>query len=296
MCCDTVNRGVAYADGKIFLHQADTTLVALDAKTGKVVWSVKNGDPSRARPAPRRRTCSRTRSIIGISGGEFGVRGSVTAYNIKDGKLAGGAISMGPDSDTLIDPVRRPPQLGKPVGPDSSTQHLARRSVEDRRRRHVGLVLLRSRAEPDLLRFGQSLDLESEAASRRQQMVDDHLGTRVRHRHGQVGLSDDAARRVGLRRRQRDDPHRPDDQRQAAQAADALRSQRSRLYARSRRPANCWSPRSTIRRSTGPPASTWTRTRRTTGDRRSSSQYSTDQNGEDHEQEGHLPGGTRHEG
>ena len=47
MCCDTVNRGVAYADGKIFLHQADTTLVALDAKTGKVVWSVKNGDPGK---------------------------------------------------------------------------------------------------------------------------------------------------------------------------------------------------------------------------------------------------------
>src|SRR5262249_15843266 len=46
MCCDTVNRGLSYADGKIFLHQADTTLVALDAKTGKVVWSTKNGDPS----------------------------------------------------------------------------------------------------------------------------------------------------------------------------------------------------------------------------------------------------------
>src|SRR5499427_6683305 len=45
MCCDTVNRGVAYADGKIFLHQADTTVVALDAKDGKVIWSVKNGDP-----------------------------------------------------------------------------------------------------------------------------------------------------------------------------------------------------------------------------------------------------------
>ena len=38
MCCDTVNRGVAYGDGKIILHQADTTLVALDAKDGKVVW------------------------------------------------------------------------------------------------------------------------------------------------------------------------------------------------------------------------------------------------------------------
>ena len=38
MCCDTVNRGLAYADGKVFLYQADTTLVALDAKTGKVAW------------------------------------------------------------------------------------------------------------------------------------------------------------------------------------------------------------------------------------------------------------------
>jgi alcohol dehydrogenase (cytochrome c) len=47
MCCDTVYRGLAYADGKIFLHQADTTLVALDVKTGAVVWSVKNGDPKK---------------------------------------------------------------------------------------------------------------------------------------------------------------------------------------------------------------------------------------------------------
>src|SRR6478609_3865838 len=45
MCCDTVNRGLAYAEGKIFLQQADTTLVALDAKSGKELWKVKNGDP-----------------------------------------------------------------------------------------------------------------------------------------------------------------------------------------------------------------------------------------------------------
>src|SRR5277367_1103415 len=47
MCCDTVNRGLAYGDGKILLHQADTTLVALDAKTGKPLWSVKTDDPSK---------------------------------------------------------------------------------------------------------------------------------------------------------------------------------------------------------------------------------------------------------
>src|SRR5215216_1272597 len=44
MCCDTVNRGVAYGDGKIILNQADTTITALDAKTGKVAWQAKNGE------------------------------------------------------------------------------------------------------------------------------------------------------------------------------------------------------------------------------------------------------------
>ena len=47
MCCDTVYRGLAYAEGKIFLQQADTTLVALDANTGKVLWKAVNGDPGK---------------------------------------------------------------------------------------------------------------------------------------------------------------------------------------------------------------------------------------------------------
>ncbi len=48
MCCDTVNRGLQYAEGKVFLYQADTTLVALDAKTGKELWKAVNGDPKKA--------------------------------------------------------------------------------------------------------------------------------------------------------------------------------------------------------------------------------------------------------
>src|SRR6266516_3451115 len=47
MCCDTVNRGLSYGDGKIILHQADTTLVALNAKDGSLAWTAKNGDPSK---------------------------------------------------------------------------------------------------------------------------------------------------------------------------------------------------------------------------------------------------------
>jgi len=120
MCCDTVNRGVAYADGKIFLHQADTTLVALDAKTGKLVWSVKNGNPSKGETGTSSPMIFKDKVIVGISGGEFGVRGSVTAYNMKDGKLVWRGYSMGPDSDTLIDPVKTT-HLGKPVGRDSGT-------------------------------------------------------------------------------------------------------------------------------------------------------------------------------
>jgi lanthanide-dependent methanol dehydrogenase len=120
MCCDTVNRGVAYADGKIILHQADTTLVALDAKTGEVKWSVKNGDPSIGETGTSAPVVVKDKVLVGISGGEFGVRGSITAYNLKDGTKAWRAYSMGPDSDTLLDPEKTT-VLGKPVGKDSGT-------------------------------------------------------------------------------------------------------------------------------------------------------------------------------
>ena len=118
MCCDTVNRGLAYGDGKIILSQADTTLVALDAKTGKKIWSVKNGDPSKGETSTAAPMVVKDKVYIGISGGEFGVRGSLTAYSLKDGKLVWRGYSMGPDSDTLIDP-NKTTHLGKPVGKDS---------------------------------------------------------------------------------------------------------------------------------------------------------------------------------
>jgi len=120
MCCDTVNRGVAYADGKIFLHQADTTLVALDAKTGKVDWSVMDGEAGKGQSGTDAPFVYKDKVLVGVSGGEFGVRGWVSAYDIKDGKLAWRGYSEGPDSDTLIDPAKTT-SLGKPVGPNSST-------------------------------------------------------------------------------------------------------------------------------------------------------------------------------
>jgi len=119
MCCDTVNRGLAYANGKIFLHQADTTIVALDAKTGKVDWTAVNGDPKKGETNTATVLPVKDKIIVGISGGEFGVRCHVTAYDQASGKQVWRAYSMGPDSDLLVDPEKTT-SLGKPIGKDSS--------------------------------------------------------------------------------------------------------------------------------------------------------------------------------
>jgi alcohol dehydrogenase (cytochrome c) len=119
MCCDTVNRGLAYGDGKIFLHQADTTLVALDAKTGKVVWSVKDNDPKKGATGTSAPFVIKDKVIVGVSGGEFGVQGNLTAYDIKDGKQVWRGYSEGSDDQILVDPEKTT-SLGKPVGKDSS--------------------------------------------------------------------------------------------------------------------------------------------------------------------------------
>lgn len=129
MCCDTVNRGLGYSMGQIYLQQADTVLVALDAKTGKVNWQVQQGgDISAALGGPYGPESGLTNTnaphpikdkvFTGCSGAEFGVRCWFAAYNAKDGSLAWRAFSMGPDADMLFD--ANTTSLGKKVGKDSS--------------------------------------------------------------------------------------------------------------------------------------------------------------------------------
>ena len=119
MCCDTVNRGVQWADGKIFLYQADTTLVALDAKTGKELWKAVNGDPKRGETGTGAPIVVGNLVMVGMSGAEFGVRCFMTAYDINTGKRVWRAFSMGPDDEILFNP-QKTTSLGKPVGKDSS--------------------------------------------------------------------------------------------------------------------------------------------------------------------------------
>src|SRR5881397_3585401 len=101
-CCDNVNRGLSYADGKIFLNQLDGVLVALDAKTGNEVWKAENADPKVGATMTGAPHVMKDKVIVGVSGGEFGVRGHVTAYDIKTGQRVWRAYSMGPDEEILL--------------------------------------------------------------------------------------------------------------------------------------------------------------------------------------------------
>ncbi len=123
MCCDTVNRGLAYGDGKILVQQANTKLVALDAQTGKVVWEATNGDPKIGETNTNAPHIFKDTVITGISGGEFGVRGRLIAYDLKTGKKRWTAWSTGPDDELLVDPKKTMTWTkGKmaPIGADSS--------------------------------------------------------------------------------------------------------------------------------------------------------------------------------
>jgi lanthanide-dependent methanol dehydrogenase len=119
MCCDTVDRGVAYAKGKVFVHTADTSLIALDARTGREVWKVKDDDPKNGASGTGAPFIAKDKVIVGVSGGEFGVRGYLTAYDLETGRKIWRAYSTGPDAEILVEPDKTM-SLGKPVGRDSS--------------------------------------------------------------------------------------------------------------------------------------------------------------------------------
>jgi PQQ-dependent dehydrogenase (methanol/ethanol family) len=118
MCCDTVNRGLAYAEGKLFLAQADTTLVALDSQTGHALWTYKRDDPKRGATSTGAVHVFKDKVLVGISGSEFGIRGYIDAFSL-DGKPIYRVFSTGPDNDILFNP-KTTTSLLRPVGNDSS--------------------------------------------------------------------------------------------------------------------------------------------------------------------------------
>ena len=101
----------------------------------------KNGDPAKGETGTSAPLVVKDKVLVGISGGEFGVQCHVTSYDLKTGKQVWRAYSGGPDDQIKVDPEKTT-ELGKPIGKDFEHQDLARRPVEDRRRLHMGLVVL----------------------------------------------------------------------------------------------------------------------------------------------------------
>ena len=107
-CCEVVNRGTVYADGKIFYNTLDNFTVAVDAATGKEVWKTQLGDINKGQTITMAPLVVKDKVLVGNSGGEMGVRGWLTALDTASGKIVWRAYSTGPDADCLIGPNFKP--------------------------------------------------------------------------------------------------------------------------------------------------------------------------------------------
>jgi lanthanide-dependent methanol dehydrogenase len=107
-CCDVVNRGAAYADGRIFINTLDGNTCAVDAATGRELWKTKLGNINIGESITMAPLVVKDKVLVGNSGGEFGVRGWLAALDAGSGSLAWKAFSTGPDADVLIGPNFRP--------------------------------------------------------------------------------------------------------------------------------------------------------------------------------------------
>ena len=184
-CCDVVNRGAAIYGDKIYFGTLDAQLVALNKDTGKVVWSKKVADYQDGYSITAAPLIVNGKVITGNSGGEFGVVGAVKAYDAETGELVWNRPTVEGHMGTLD---------GKECTMTGDEErHLAGRSVEDRRRRHLARRHLRPGDQSAVLRHRQPGALEQPAAPRRQSLHLLDAGDQSGRRRDQVALPDHAA-------------------------------------------------------------------------------------------------------
>jgi len=103
-CCDAINRGAVYADGKIVYNLLDGHTVAVDAATGRELWKTKIADLGQGETTPMAPFVVGNRVIVGPSGGEMGIYGWVKGLDLATGRIVWTAHNMGPDSLMLARP------------------------------------------------------------------------------------------------------------------------------------------------------------------------------------------------
>ena len=101
-CCDVVNRGAAYAAGSVFFNTLDGRTIAVDAESGEPKWITQLADINKGETMTMAPLVVKGKVLVGNSGGEFGVRGWLTALDAATGRTVWRAYSTGPDKDVLI--------------------------------------------------------------------------------------------------------------------------------------------------------------------------------------------------
>ena len=101
-CCDAVNRGAAYADGKIVYNLLDGHTVAVDAVTGQELWKTKIADLNLGETVTMAPLVIGDRVIVGPSGGEFGIQGWVKALDLESGRILWTGYNAGPDRKSVV--------------------------------------------------------------------------------------------------------------------------------------------------------------------------------------------------
>ena len=165
-CCGPNNRGVAVYDDKVYLATLDSKLVALDAKTGSIVWQTQIADPTLGYSETMAPTAVNGKILIGTSGGEYGIRGFVRAYDAKTGKLIWNFDTIPENSVGVWATTRRhrPGHASRHRGGEGAARQ-DRRPLQDARRRRVAESGGRPQDEPHLLRGRQPIAQTSTARS-----------------------------------------------------------------------------------------------------------------------------------
>jgi len=115
-CCDAINRGAFFAEGKVIYNLLDGRTVAVDAVTGKELWQTKIADLAKGETTPVAAFVVKDRVIVGASGGEFGIHGWAKGLDLATGRIVWTAYNIGPDSQVLARPGTFRPFYDK--GPD----------------------------------------------------------------------------------------------------------------------------------------------------------------------------------
>src|SRR5215208_6131821 len=121
-CCDVVNRGLVYDNGRLFFNTLDDHTMAIDAATGKLIWDTKVGDINMGETITMAPLVVNGRVLVGDSGGEMGVRGWLKGLDENTGNVVWTAYHTGPDKDVLIGPSFKafyPKDQGKDLGVSS---------------------------------------------------------------------------------------------------------------------------------------------------------------------------------